>query len=144
MALDHGNVRDAGGNRCNLRAGNLRVCRLSAAEAYLDLDFVTVLEEPSRGAHADLEVVLVGARSQAHLFYFRDMLVLLRIPSAFVLFKSESAQVGDTTHWRIGGGSDLDQVEAGFFGAAQRLVDANNAKLLAPFVDDAYLGDADL
>ena len=105
---------------------------------------MTVFEEAPRRAYADLQVVLVRARSQADLLDLRDVLVLLGITGAFVLLEPESPQVRDPTHWRICRTGDFDEVEAGVLCAAKRLVNRNDSNLLAVFIDNADLRHADL
>jgi hypothetical protein len=97
--------------------------RLAAPEAHLDLDFVALLEKATRGTHAHLEIVIVGARPQPHLLDLRNVLVLLGVAGALILFKLEFAEIGDTAHRRIGRRRDFDQVQAGLFSAADRLLD---------------------
>jgi hypothetical protein len=110
MPFDNGDVRDAGGDRGNLRSSHLRMGCFAPAEAHLYLHLVSVFEKTSSGAHADLQVVFVGARSQSDLLDLRNMLILLRVARAFVLFEPESSQVRDATHGRVRGRGDFDQV----------------------------------
>jgi hypothetical protein len=44
--------------------------RLTTAEAHLDFDLVALFQEPPRGPYAHLQIVIVGAWAQAHLFDF--------------------------------------------------------------------------
>jgi len=76
-AFDDGDIGDTRGNPRDLIAGDLRVGGFPPAEAHLDFDFVTLLEEATRGSHADLQVVVVCAWSKADLLHLRDVLVLL-------------------------------------------------------------------
>ena len=105
---------------------------------------MTFFEEAPRRAHADLQVVLVRARSQADLLDLRDVLVLLCVAGALVLLEPESSQVRDATHWRIGRRRDFDEVEPGVLRAAKRLVDRNYSDLFAMFIDNPDLRHADL
>jgi hypothetical protein len=72
------------------------------------------------------------------------VLVLLGVAGAFVLFELEFAEVGDAAHGRIRRRRDFDQVEAGFFGAVDRLLDGQNANLLPIGVEDAYFRSSNL
>jgi hypothetical protein len=67
-AFDYGDIGHPRGDTPNLIAGNFRMRRFATAEAYLDLDFVALLEKSARRAHAHLQVVVVGARAKAHFF----------------------------------------------------------------------------
>jgi hypothetical protein len=67
-AFDYGDIGHPRGDTPNLIAGNFRMRRFATAEAYLDLNFVALLEKSARRAHAHLEVVVVRARAQAHFF----------------------------------------------------------------------------
>lgn len=117
---------------------------LAPTKAHFDFHFMTFFQETPRRPHADLQIVLVGARSQADLLYLRDMLVLLRVTGALILFESVPAQVGDATYGRIRRCGNFDEVKAGFFGAAQGVLNRKDSDLLAVFVDDADLRYADL
>ena len=50
--------------------------RLPPAEAHLDFDFVPIFEESPRGTHSHLQVMVIGARPQPHLFDLRNVLIL--------------------------------------------------------------------
>ena len=144
LALDRGDVGNAGSDGCNLRPGDVGMRCFTPAESDLDFDFVTFFQEPSRRAHADLQVVLVSARSQADLFHLRHVLVLFRVARALALLEPEASQVGNATHGWIGCCGDFDQVEPRFFCAAQGGVDVDDANLFAVFVDNTDLRHADL
>src|SRR5919198_1515041 len=144
LALDHCDVGHPRGDRRNLGPGHLRMRSLAPAEAHLDFHFVTFFQEAPRRAHTNLQVVLVGTRSQADLLDLRHALVLLGVAGAFVLLEPESAQVRDPTHWRIRRSRDFDEVEAGVLRAAKRLVNRNYSNLLALLIDNTDLRDADL
>ena len=72
------------------------------------------------------------------------MLVLLGVAGAFFLFELEAADVSNAAHGRVGGGGDLDQVQPGLLGLADRLFERHDADLLALSVEDADLCGADL
>jgi hypothetical protein len=92
------------------------VRRLATAEPHLYLDLVTFLEEASSRSDADLQIVLVRPRSNAHLLDLGDVLVLLGIAGTLVLLEAKLAQVGDPADRRTGAPGDFDQVEAGLLG----------------------------
>jgi hypothetical protein len=54
----------------NLVTGNLGMRGFPPAEAHLDFDFVTLLEEAARGANANLQVVVIRPRPKPHLLDF--------------------------------------------------------------------------
>lgn len=66
--LDNRNIGDAGSDAPDLVASYLGMRRFAAPESHFDLDFVALLEEATRRPDAHLQVVVVGARSNAHLF----------------------------------------------------------------------------
>jgi hypothetical protein len=144
LALDQGDVGNPGSDRVDLSSGDLGVGCLAPAKAHLDLDFVTFFQESPSGAHADLQIVLVSARSQANLFHFRHVLVLLGVARAFVLLESEASEICNATNGWVGGSGDFDQIESRFFRAAQGVLDGEDAKLFALFVDNADVRDPDL
>ncbi len=144
MALDHRNVANPGSNGCNLRPGDLGMRCFAPAEADLDFYFVTFFQEPPCGARADLQVVLVSARSQADFFHLGHMLVLFRVARALVLLEPEASQVGNATHWWVGVGGDFDQVKARLLRAAQRVVNSEDSDLFAVLVDNTDLRRTDL
>jgi hypothetical protein len=128
----------------DLSSGDLGMARFSAAEAHLYFYFVAVFEKASSRSDADLEVMVVRARSDAHFFDLRNMLVLSGIASAFVLLETKLAEIGDATDGWICAGRDFDQIEAGLLGGAQGILDGHHAHLLALFIDDANLWDPNL
>jgi hypothetical protein len=67
-ALDNRDVGHPRGDAPDLIARDFGMRRLATAEAYLDFDFVALLEESARRAHAHLQVMIVGTRSQPHFF----------------------------------------------------------------------------
>ena len=88
-------------------------------------------------------VVRVDLRPELHLLDDRVGLVapgLTRLLRALVL---ELAVVHELADRRPGHRGDLDQVEIGFLGQAQRILDAHDADLLALGTDESDLGDAD-
>jgi hypothetical protein len=114
------------------------------AKADLDLYFVAFFQEPPRGAHADLQVVLVSARSHADFFHLGHMLVLFRVARALVLLEPEASQVGNATHRWVGGGRDFDQIKPSLLRAAQSIVNRDDSKLFAVLVDNTDLRRTDL
>lgn len=144
MALDRGDIGNSGSDRSNLSSSDLGMRGFAPPKADLDFHLVTFFQEPSRCADADLQVVLVSARSQADLFHLRHMLVLFRVTRALVLLEPEASQVGNATHWWIGVGGDFDQVKARFLRAAQSVVNSQDSDLFAVFVDNTDLRRTDL
>jgi hypothetical protein len=127
-----------------LIARNFGMRRLAASEPHLHFDFVALLEKSAGGPHPNLQIVVIGARSQPHFLDLGDVLVLLGVASALVLLKLEFAEVGDAADGRIGGRRDFDQVEPCLFGAPDSFFGRHNANLVAIGVQDAYFGNTDL
>jgi hypothetical protein len=65
--LDNGYVGNAGSDATDLVTRHFGVRRLASPESHFDLYFVSLLEEAARGPDAHLQVVVIGARSNAHL-----------------------------------------------------------------------------
>jgi hypothetical protein len=143
-SLDHANVGDAGGDARNLGSGDFGMGRFTAAEAHFDLDFVAVLQETASGSYTHLQVVLVGPWPQAHFLDLGDVLVLLRVASAFILLEAEFADIGNPADGRIRSWRDFDQVEACLFSAAKRFLNRHHADLLAIVIDNAHFGNPNL
>jgi len=144
LTLDDRDVRNAGCNRRDLRPRNFGVRGFATAEADLHFHFVTIFQETARRAHADLQIVLVGAGPQSDLLDLRDMLVLLGITRALVLLEPEPPQVRDATNGRVCSSGHLDEVEAGLLGSSKGVLNRNNADLSAFIIDDTDLRYADL
>jgi hypothetical protein len=105
---------------------------------------MSLLEEPTRGSHSDLEVVIVGARSQPHLFDLGDMLVLLSVSGSFFLLELEFAQIRDSAHRWVSRRRNFDEIEPGLFSSANGLLDRQDTDLLALGIEDAHFGNANL
>jgi hypothetical protein len=144
LALDRRDVGNPGSDRGDLSSGDVGMRCFAPAKADLDFHFVTLFQESSRGAHADLQIVLVSARSQADLFHLRHVLVLFGVARALVLLEPEASKVGNATYGWIGRCGDFDQIKSGFFRAAQRVLNADDSNLFAVFVNNSDLRDADL
>ena len=142
LVLDQCDVGHTSGNRGNLRSSDLWMGGFTTAEAHFDLHFVAFFQETSRRPYANLQVMFVSARPQTDLLDLRDVLVLLASRlrlSCSNLNRPRSANPADR---RVGGRRDLDQIAARLLCASDRLIDGNNADLLALFVDNADLGSA--
>src|SRR3712207_1662389 len=90
-----------------------------------------------------LVVVRVDLETQPHLLDDGERLVppgLAGLLGGLVLELPVVHELGDR---RPGHGRDLDEVELGVLGQAQRLADRHDADLLALGPDQADLGDAD-
>jgi hypothetical protein len=72
------------------------------------------------------------------------MLVLLGVSSALVLLELEFSQVGNATHWWIGGRRDFDQIQTSLLSPTNRFLDRHDPDLASLGVEDAYLRGADL
>jgi hypothetical protein len=142
--FDDGNVGNAGGDATNLVASHLGVRRLASPESHLDLYFVPLLEESTSRPDPHLQVVIVGAGSNAYFLYLRNVLILFGVSSPFVRLELEFPKVGNATHGRLCGSGDLDQVQTGFFRTADGLFNWQNTNLLTVRVKDADFGSSNL
>jgi len=70
LALQHDNVRDTRAIEAIWARATSGWVASRSRKPHFGSDFVTILEEPPRGADADLQVVLIGAGSQTHLVDF--------------------------------------------------------------------------
>jgi hypothetical protein len=118
--------------------------RFPPAETHFNFDLVPVLQEPSRRPHPHLQIVVVRARSQAHLFDLGNVLVLLGVTRALVRLELEFAKIGNAAHRRFGRRGNFDQIQPGFFGSSNGLFCRHHANLLAFGVQDAHFGRPNL
>jgi hypothetical protein len=118
--------------------------RFPPTESHFNFYLVPVLQETSRGPHPHLQIVVVRARSQSHLFDLRNVLVLLGVARALVRLELEFAQIGNAAHRWFGRRSNFDQIQPGFFGSSNGLFRRHHADLLAVGVQDAHFGRPNL
>jgi hypothetical protein len=116
----------------------------AAAEPHLHLYLVALLEEPPRGAHPHLQIVVVSSRPQPHLFHFRDVLILFGVSGSLVLLELELPHIGNPADRRIRRRRDFDQIQSGFFSPTDRLLEWHDTDLLSVGIDNAHLGNPNL
>jgi hypothetical protein len=71
-----------------------------------------------------------------------DLLVLARLGGLFLVGVFQLAKIEDLADWRIGIGGNLYEIEAGFLGCEQRVVDRNISEIVAVGRDELDAGDA--
>jgi hypothetical protein len=124
-------------------AATLGVSLLTTAEHDRDLDLVVVLEEALDMALLGFVVVLGDLRPQLDLADVDLLLVLAGLLLLLLLLVLVLRVVEQARDRRLRARRDLDQVEIGVGGALQRVVDVDDAELLAVGADQANLRDAD-
>jgi hypothetical protein len=70
-----------------------------------------------------------------------DLLVLARLGRLFLVGVFQLAEIEDLADWRIGIGGNLDEIEAGFLGCEQRVVDRDISEIVAVGRDELDAGD---
>src|SRR5690606_37153535 len=100
-------------------------------------------QEPDHVTLLGLIVVRVDLRSELDLLDDRVRLILARLARLHRGLVLELAVVHELAHGRSSRGRDLDEVEVGFLGELERVVDGHDAHLLAVRAYEAYLGNSD-
>ena len=111
---------------------------LAAAEAHDDLHLVAVADEFEHGAHLDVVIMIVDAGTQLDLLDLDDLLLLAGSAEALLLLVFVLAEIEDLADGGIGLGGDLDQIEAGFDGAGERLVAGDDPDHIAALIHQAH------
>ena len=141
--LDEAELVDVLGQALQQPEAQLGPRLLATAEHDRHLDLVARLEEPLDVALLGAVVVRVDLRAELDLLDDRVDLVLARFPGLHRGFVLELAEVHELGDRRPGHGGHLDQVEVGLLGQSQRVLDADDADLLAVGADQAHFGDPD-
>src|SRR5262245_55654240 len=115
----------------------------TTAEAAGDLHLVARLDEAANRTHLDVEIVIVRLRTDLDLLHLDDGLLLLRFAELLLLFVLELTEVENLADRRYRLGVHLDQVEAGFLSAAQRLLRGKHAQVTPVLGHHAHLWHAD-
>ena len=84
----------------------------AAAEAERHFDFVAFFEEAAHGLHLGIVIMIVDAGAKLDLLDFDDLLLLAGFGGFLLFEEAELPVVEDLANRRIGGGDDLDEVEA--------------------------------
>ena len=87
--------------------------------------------------------MLVDAGAQLDLLDFDDLLLLARFGGLLLLEKAEFAVIENFADGRLGGRNDLDEVQSGFFGDLLRILDLDDAAVMAFGVDELNFASAD-
>ncbi len=88
--------------------------------------------------------MLARPRSQADLLDLDNLLRLSRLAFLLLLVELVFAKVEQAADRRHGIGRDLNQVQTAVEGQPERLLDREDAELVALFVDDPHLADPNL
>jgi len=88
--------------------------------------------------------VRVDVGAHLDLFDLDDLLVLARFSRLLLVGVFQLAQVEDLADRRICVRGDFNEIEAGFFGEKQRVVDGNIAEIAAVGADELDAGDPDV
>ena len=116
---------------------------LAAAEADGELHLVAAFDEAARGAHLEVEIVVVGLRAELDLLYFDDALLALRLALLLLFLVLELAVVEDLADWRNRLGVDLDEIHPLVTSALDRFRRRQHTKHFTVRIDDPYFGYAD-
>ena len=111
---------------------------LAAAETQRHLDLVAFLEEAAHRLHLHAVVVLVNARTQLDFLDLDDLLLLARLGGLLLLGEAKAPVVEDFADGRRGVRRDLDEIEPGLLGNAQRVQQLNDAVILAFGIDQLH------
>ena len=112
----------------------------SSAEEDISFHFVTFLEELLCVLELEVVVVVIGLRAETDLLHFLLLLVRLRLFLLFLLGVEELLVVNNSANGRIGGRSDLNQIEVEVIGNLHCLLEGIDP-LLYVVADEAYLLD---
>lgn len=116
---------------------------IASPEEEVHLDPVPLLEPSPRFRSLDAHVVLRSPDFDLDFLGFRDLHLRFNLLVLLVLLVFEFAIIRDLADRRLRKGGDLDEVEPGFVGFLERLVDLKDAIVFGVRADDAHLGHAD-
>ena len=105
----------------------LGVRDFATAEAHGELHLVARFEEAARRFHLEVEVVVVGLRTELDLLDVNDRLLALGLARLLLLLVLVLAEVEDLADRRVGLRVHLDEVESLFLGLAERFVSLQHA-----------------
>jgi hypothetical protein len=141
--LDHRDLLQVLDDLLQHLLAQLAVGHLAAAEHDGDAGLVGVLEELADLLDLDVVVVLLGARPELDLLEQHHHLVLLGLVLLLLLEVLELPVVHDLADRGLGERADLDEVHPLLLRPRQRLVDGQDAELLARRTDDPHLARLD-
>ncbi len=108
-----------------------------------DLAFVAFSQKALDVAHLDVVVAVIGTGAELDLLDFDHGLLGFGFSSFLLFLVLEFAVIHQTTHGRIGGGSNLDQVHVQLTRHAQCVIDIDNTQGLVFNPREADLRDHD-
>ncbi len=129
--LDEAQLGDVLGELLQQAEAQLGAVLLATAEHDRDLDLVAGLEEPDDVALLRLVVVGVDLGTKLHLLDDHVRLVATRLTGLLGVLVLELPVVHELADGRTGHRGDLDEVEVGFLGKAQRVGGGHDADGLA-------------
>src|SRR5690606_38057391 len=116
----------------------------AATESQGHLYLVAIVEEPARGLHLGLIVVVVDVRTHLDLFDIDGLLTLARLGGLLLTLIFHLAEIGELANGWFRVRNNFDQAQSGFVRQQQRIVDRNNTAILAFSIDQLYMRDANL
>ena len=125
------------------RLPQVGVGHFASAEQHRKLDFIPGVEELGCLAPFGLEVVVVDLRPNADLFQLDDVLVTARLALLAALLVPVLAVIHQPADRRHGIGRYLNQVKPALARHLERIKGRNDANLLALFVNESNLANAD-
>jgi hypothetical protein len=119
------------------------MCHLAALEANRDLDLIPVFEKPLNHSTLEVDVVVIGLRSESDFLEKYDLLALPCLTLFTLLLIFVFSIIEQPTDRRNGGRCHLDQVQVMFVSNAQSLKYGLNPELLTIFVDQSNFANPD-
>ena len=103
------------------------------------LGLITLFEKTSYMLDLEIQVMVIGFRSDLDLFNLHLHLFLLGLLLFFVLLILELAIVHNSANRRIGGGGYLNQIQLACFCRLQCFTQGKNPQLFTIMTDNTYL-----
>ncbi len=121
---------------------DIRVSHLPPAKEDGQLHFVPAIQELGRLATLRFQIVIVDLRANPHLFKLDDMLILARLALLAALLVPELAVVHQAADRRHRVRRDFYKIQTSLTGHLQRVASRDHPDLLALFVNQPHLSDA--
>nr|CAI0340403.1 hypothetical protein SHINE37_44271 [Rhizobiaceae bacterium] len=119
------------------------VGHFAAAELQRHLDLVALFEEAVHRLHLHVIVMRVDVRAHLDFLDLDDLLLLARFGRLLLVGVFQLAQVKDLADGRFGVRRNLHEIEAGFFGHAERLIGRDDTVVVAVGIDKLNPGNPD-
>ena len=129
--------------RSSRRKPKILMGHFAATKAKRHLDLVAFFEEAAHGLHFGVVVMVVDAGAKLDLLDLDDLLLLAGFGGFLLLKEAELPVVEDLADRRIGGGDDLDEVEACVVGYLLGFQHRDDPSILAFRVDQLNFTGAD-